>query len=80
MKIILKIIFFIIIILIISGYFIENTTDLNGKIYIGIGVLSFAFIFMPLFIYYRYKDRLGDFIDSRMEQPKEENRDLEKFT
>ena len=45
---------------------------INGKSYIGIGVALFAFLLMPLFIYHRYKDRIGDFIDSRMEKKDKE--------
>ncbi len=54
--------------LIVIGYSFENIFNLNGKIYIGFGVVIFAFILMPLFIYKRYKGRISDFIDSRMEQ------------
>jgi hypothetical protein len=72
MKNVLKILFFISLGLIILGYILLNFTQLNGKLFIGIGVLSFAFLVMPLFIYYRYKDRFGDFIDRRMEKPEDE--------
>ena len=72
MKNVLKILFFISLGLIILGYILINFTQLNGKLFIGIGVLSFAFLVMPLFIYYRYKDRIGDFIDRRMEKPEDE--------
>lgn len=69
MKTIIQIIFFTSIVLVIVGYIIENITDNKGEMYIGLGVMMFAFLFMPLFIYYRYKDKVGDFIDKRMEQP-----------
>ncbi len=72
MKNVLKILFFISLGLIILGYILLNFSQLNGKLFIGIGVLSFAFLVMPIFIYYRYKDRLGDFIDRRMEKPEDE--------
>ena len=71
MKTALKILFIISVSLIIVGYVLLNFTQLNGKFFIGLGVFGFAFIFMPLFIYYRYKDRIGDFIDSRMEKPED---------
>lgn len=73
MKLLIKIAFFLSFLSVALGYFFNNFTSLNGKLYIGIGVLIFAFILMPLFIYYRYKGRIGDFIDRRMEK---ENDDL----
>ena len=72
MKAILKFIFASSLSLIILGYIFKFNSFLNGNLLIGLGVLLFAFILMPLFIYYRYKDRVGDFIGSRMEKPKEE--------
>ena len=69
MKTVLKILFVLSLSLIILGYLFKFYAFLNGNLFIGFGVLLFAFILMPLFIYYRYKDRVGDFIDSRMEKP-----------
>ncbi|MFD1292811.1 hypothetical protein ACFQ5N_03090 [Lutibacter holmesii] len=44
------------------GFYIKETANGEGEIIIGICVLAIAFIFMPLFIYYRYKDKnLKDF-------------------
>jgi len=68
----LKIIILAIIALILFGYYTESTNG-NGKLYIGIGVLVFAFVLMPLFIYHRYNNRIGDFIDSRMEKEEKTN-------
>ena len=73
MKILLKIVFFSSLLIIIIGFILNNFTSQNGHLFIGVGVLLFAFILMPLFIYHRYKDRIGDFIDSRMEQPVEKD-------
>lgn len=73
MKTALKILFILSFGLIILGYVLLNFTQLNGTLFIGIGVFSFAFVLIPLFIYVRYKGRVGDFIDRRMEQPDEEN-------
>ena len=72
MKNILKILFIISLGLIITGYILINLKQLNGQLFIGLGVLGFAFIVMPLFIYHRYKDRVEDFIDRRMEKPEDE--------
>jgi hypothetical protein len=71
MKTLLKVLFVFSLGLIFLGYFFINFTEINGKLFIGLGVLNFAFILMPLFVYYRYKDRLGDFIDRRMEKPED---------
>ncbi len=68
MKVILKILLFITLILIAIGYYLKNYTTINGEIYIGFAVLIFAFLLMPLFIYHRYKNRIGDFVDKRMEK------------
>ena len=46
-------------------------TSINGVKLIGFGVLLFAFVIMPLFIYHRYKGRVDDFIDKRMEKPED---------
>ncbi len=69
MKLLLKLLLFISFILIVIGYNIDD-----GKKLIGIGVLTLAFVLMPLFIYYRYKDRIGVFIDKRMEKPQDEEK------
>ena len=46
--------------LIISGYIIDG---LNSQKFIGIGTLLFFFIVIPLFLYYRWKNKkLKDFI------------------
>ena len=73
MKIILKVLFFLSFLLILLGYILPKFTQINGTKLIGIGVLLFAFVLMPLFIYYRYKDRVGEFIDKRMEKPKDDS-------
>ncbi|WP_439128549.1 hypothetical protein [Polaribacter sp.] len=39
----------------IGGYLINNEHE-KAKIVMGLGVLYLSFIFMPIFIYYRYKD------------------------
>jgi hypothetical protein len=68
MKIALRIILFLVIGLVVLGYFLKNIGNPNGKIYIGFGILVLAFILMPLFIYSRYNGRIGDFVDKRMEK------------
>ncbi|MDV7186640.1 hypothetical protein R3X25_05050 [Lutibacter sp. TH_r2] len=76
-------IFLLIIILgtLIYGFYIKNNGDSSGELIIGIGVLAIAFIFMPLFIYHRYKNKnINDFTfdkyrkDLEEHNRKEENR------
>jgi len=71
MKLLLKILLLLSLSLIVIGYNIESL--INGRKFIGLGVLLFAFILMPLFIFYRYKNRIGEFIDKRMEKPNDQN-------
>ena len=68
MKLILRILLIFVLGFVIFGYATQHYTDNNGKLYIGIGVMLFAFILMPLFVYHRYKNRIEDFIDTRMEK------------
>ncbi len=57
MKLVLKIIFVIVAGMVIYGFFINSNNEGQGEKFIGFGVLIFAFVFMPLFIYHRYKDK-----------------------
>ncbi|MEN8124260.1 MAG: hypothetical protein ABFR32_03950 [Bacteroidota bacterium] len=57
MKLVLKIVFVIVAGLIIYGFYINSANEGQGEKFIGFGVLVFAFILMPLFIYHRYKDK-----------------------
>jgi len=81
MKYLLIAILIIVIGTITYGYYIKNLGDPSGEIVIGIGVLGIAFIFMPLFIYHRYKNKnIKDFTfdkyrkDLEEHNKKEENR------
>lgn len=63
------------------GFYVESSGDPNGQIIIGISVLVIAFVFMPLFIFYRYKNKnIKDFTfdqyrkDLEEHNKKEENR------
>lgn len=57
MKRFLQIFFLTIIIFLAFGYYTKATNIVQGNRYIGIAVVVFAFIFLPLFLYYRYKGR-----------------------
>ncbi|NQX80896.1 MAG: hypothetical protein HRT66_02730 [Flavobacteriaceae bacterium] len=56
MKYLILIITIIIIIAISTGFYIKTYDHQKGEVFIGLAVLSTAFILMPLFIYHRYKD------------------------
>ena len=56
MKTVIKILFIIFLIWMIVGAYLLNTKHPKAQIIVGLGVLYMAFILMPLFIYYRYKD------------------------
>lgn len=56
MKLILKIMFVIFLVWIIIGLYLINTAHENAEIVMGLGVFYFSFLFMPFFIYYRYRD------------------------
>lgn len=58
MKYSIRILFIAVILLVSIGYYFKNTGDHStGDTWVGIGILAASFILMPLFIYYRWKDR-----------------------
>lgn len=57
MKTVLKLTLFVVLGLIAYGYYLNSTATGAGEKFIGVGVLVFAFILMPLFIYLRYKNK-----------------------
>lgn len=58
MKYVLKVLFLTFFIVICRGYYVKETLDYNqGEKIIGIGVLFGAFIYLPLFLYHRWKDK-----------------------
>lgn len=79
MKFALKTILVLVVGMLGYGYYIKNSGDTNGEIIIGIGVLVIAFILMPLFIYYRYKNKdlsnlkLKNFIKNVKEEEEKSN-------
>ena len=56
MKTALKILFIIFILWMIIGVYFLNTEHPKAQVIMGLGVLYMAFVLMPIFIYYRYKD------------------------
>ena len=60
MKAFIYILFILSIILILSGYLIE---EINSEKFIGAGTFMLFFIVIPLFLYYRWKNKtFKDFI------------------
>ncbi|WP_298878915.1 hypothetical protein [uncultured Polaribacter sp.] len=55
MKLALKIMFVVFIIWMITGIYLVNTEHEKAQIVMGLGVFYFSFLFMPFFIYYRYR-------------------------
>ncbi len=74
MKIVLKIVLAIILLLVAFGIYTNINNEGEGEKYIGIGVLIFAFILMPLFIYNRYngKDLSRYSIDNMLKKLEED--------
>ena len=56
MKLALKILFIIFILWMLLGGYLEYINHSKGPIIMGLGVMYLSFIFMPIFIYWRYKD------------------------
>lgn len=57
MKIVLRLLLIAVLILIGFGYYLNLEESGIGEKFIGFGVVLFAFILMPMFIYYRYKEK-----------------------
>ena len=56
MKLVLKILFIIFVLWMFLGGYLEYINHSKGPIVMGLGVMYLSFIFMPIFIYWRYKD------------------------
>ncbi|WP_298766972.1 hypothetical protein [uncultured Polaribacter sp.] len=56
MKLALKILFIIFLVWVSVGFYLINTGHEKAQIVMGLSVLYLSFIFMPIFIYHRYKD------------------------
>ena len=58
----LQILFTLILLALITGFIIKSNQAVLGDRIIGVTILFTAFIFMPLFIYHRWKDKkLSDY-------------------
>ncbi|MBI9040996.1 hypothetical protein [Lutibacter sp.] len=73
MKFVLRFLLIVIIGTLTYGFYVKNNGDTNGEIIIGISVLAIAFIFMPIFIYHRYKNKnIKDFTFEKFRKDLEE--------
>lgn len=57
MKLAVRIVLAIILLDFGIGFYLLNHEHPKGNIIVGIGVLAFAFVLMPLFLYQRYKGK-----------------------
>ncbi|WP_372745941.1 hypothetical protein [Lutibacter sp.] len=79
MKYILITILVLILTALTYGFYIKSNGDTFGEIIIGISVLAIAFIFMPLFIYHRYKNKnMKDFTFEKFKNDLEERSKSDK--
>jgi|TARA_B110000967_G_scaffold209745_1_gene267435 hypothetical protein len=56
MKLVINVMFGVFLVWMITGLYLVNTDHEKAQIVMGLGVLYFAFLFMPFFIYFRYRD------------------------
>lgn len=56
MKLLLKIMFIIFLVWMTIGFILIKTEHEKAQIVMGLGVFYLSFLFMPIFIYFRYKD------------------------
>ncbi|MDN3723274.1 hypothetical protein QRD02_02680 [Aequorivita sp. SDUM287046] len=57
MKYFLTILFILILISLGIGFYVKATNEATGNLVIGISLMAGFFVLMPLFIYYRWKNR-----------------------
>ena len=62
------------------GFYTKSTGNAHGEVIIGLSVLAVAFIFMPLFIYHRYKNKnVSDFTFEKFRKDLEDRSKSEKL-
>ncbi|EDM45590.1 hypothetical protein SCB49_07272 [unidentified eubacterium SCB49] len=57
MKIFLYLSFFLAVILLFFGFYLSGDDQKTAELCLGLGVCSLFFLWMPLFIYHRWKDK-----------------------
>ena len=80
MKYLISTVLIVILGMLIYGFYIKSTGDINGEVIVGIGVLLIAFVLMPLFIFHRYKDKdMSEFrLDKWFDKLKENEKNNKK--
>lgn len=74
MKYVLIVLLVVIIGTLTYGFSVKNEVGSHGEIIIGISVLAIAFVYMPLFIYHRYKNKnIKDFTFEKFRKDLEEH-------
>ncbi len=73
MKTLVKILFFIFLVWMAVGAYLLNVQHPRAEVVMGLGVFFMAFVLMPIFIYYRYRDgKYKKYIMNTMENEKED--------
>ncbi len=57
MKIVLRILLSVLLIDLGVGFYLKNLGYAKAGLVIGLGVLFFAFVLLPFFLYYRYRNK-----------------------
>lgn len=57
MKILVQIVLILVLLILGTGFYLKYTNFPKASLVIGIGVLLFAFVLMPLFLYHRYRNK-----------------------
>jgi len=57
MKILVRIVLIVVLLFLGTGFYLKYINYSTANLVIGIGVLLFAFVLMPLFLYHRYRDK-----------------------
>jgi len=57
MKLYVRILLMSVLLILGVGFYLKYTDNPKGNLLIGLGVLLFAFVLMPSFLYHRYRDK-----------------------
>jgi len=57
MKLFVRILLMSVLLILGVGFYLKYTDNPKGNLLIGLGVLLFAFVLMPSFLYHRYRDK-----------------------
>ena len=57
MKYFLSIFFLLILITFITGFYVQSSDEKLGNLLVGLSIMALFFVWMPFFIYHRWKDK-----------------------